>query len=89
MTQPPHSAQSTQWDRTCQSGAVRSPRTAHSLVSDPELFQTVIPAGDLEIRLRYLLTTILDDESPVLVAAALETRLQDLLSCSLPRTSVL
>ena len=85
MTQPRHSALSTRWDRTCQSGAVRSPCTAHSFVSDPELFQGVIPAGDL----RDLLTTVLDEESPVLVAAALETRVQDLLSCILPRPLVL
>ena len=85
MTRPRHSARSTQRDRTHQSGAVRSPHTAHSFVSDPEHFRGVIPAGDL----RDLLTTILDEESPVLVAAALETRVQDLQFCSLPRSLVL
>ena len=57
MTQPRHSARSTRRDRTRQSGAVRSPRTAHSFVSDPELFRGVIPASGLVARLRDLVAS--------------------------------
>ena len=89
MTRPRHSARRTGQERTCQSDSVRSPHTAHSFMSDLELFQGVIPSGDLAARLRDLLTTVLDEQSPALVAAALETRLQHLLSCSLSRSLVL
>lgn len=48
---------------TGQSGAVRSPRTAHSFFAEPELFQSITAAGDLEARPQHLVTCGLPEVS--------------------------
>ncbi|XP_053803796.1 maestro heat-like repeat-containing protein family member 6 [Vidua chalybeata] len=79
----------TQRERTERSSAVRSPHTASSFLADPELFQGVFCAVDIEAGLQDSVTRSISEASAIPAAGALENGLQDLLSRFFSETSLL